>query len=324
VRLITILIVLTWISALTAHRADAESILLKREGGVLVLPVQVNNAITLNFTIDSGASDVVIPLDVFSTLSRAGTITSKDMLDSQTYELADGSQQKARRFRIRTLKMGNLELHDVVGSVAPTGGTLLLGQSFLSRLSSWSIDNQHNLLVVGEAINAGRSGSDTANTPIHGTPIGADQAATSPTHQFTVRNSPAQAGYCEEFLRLNLASEQKPTGRTPTPQMETMQRELTARLRLTMEQWRQSIRSLLATAPLDGSVELEILRGKTQARFDDKYTEAKSSAPGADTDFLACQSAPDVTACLESRMRQDPMFERMRQRAAPCAAGPGL
>jgi len=77
VRLITILIVITWISALIANRADAESVLLKREGGVLILPVQVNNAITLNFMIDSGASDVVIPLDVFSTLSRAGTITSQ-------------------------------------------------------------------------------------------------------------------------------------------------------------------------------------------------------------------------------------------------------
>jgi clan AA aspartic protease (TIGR02281 family) len=324
VRLIAQLIVLTWISVLTANRADAESILLKREGGVLVLPVQVNDRITLDFTIDSGASDVVVPLDVFSTLSRAGTITSKDMLDSQTYELADGSHQKARRFRIRSLKMGNLELHDVVGSVAPIGGTLLLGQSFLSRLSSWSIDNQHNLLVVGEATNAGRSGSNTANTPIHDTRIGADQAATPPTRQFTVRNSPAQAGYCEEFLRLNLASEQKPTEDTPRPQMETMRRELTARLRRTMEQWRKSIRSLLATAPLDGSVELEILRGKTQARSDDKYTEAKSNAPEGGADFLACQSAPDVMACLESKIKQDPMFEGMRQRAAPCAGGPRL
>jgi clan AA aspartic protease (TIGR02281 family) len=317
VRLITLLIVLTWISALTANRADAESILLKREGGVLVLPVQVNNAITLKFTIDSGASDVVIPLDVFSTLSRAGTITSKDMLDSQTYELADGSHQKARRFRIRSLKMGNLELHDVVGSVAPTGGTLLLGQSFLSRLSSWSIDNQHNLLVVGEAINAGRPVSDTANTPIHGNRIGDDQAATPPTHQFTVRNSPAQTGYCEEFLRLYLEDVQKLPENPP-------QEDMTTRLRLTIEQWRQHIRTLLATAPLDGNVELESLRGKTQARSDHKYSDAKSSAPGADADFLACQSAPDVMACLESKIKQDPMIEGMRQRAAPCARGPGL
>jgi hypothetical protein len=191
--------------------------------------------------------------------------------------------------------MGNLELHDVVGSVAPTGGTLLLGQSFLSRVPSWSINNQHDLLVVSEATNAGRSGSDTANSPTSltqgGTRIGADQTATPPTHQFTVLDSPAQAAYCEEFLRSSLADAQKPTEYPPTPQLETMQRDLTAQLRLTIEQWRQRIRSLLATAPLDGSVELESLRGKTQARSDDKYTEAKSMAPGEDADFLACKSA---------------------------------
>lgn len=161
-RLITILIVLILISALTANRADAESIPLRREGGVLVLPVQVNDRITLDFTIDSGAADVVIPADVFSTLSRTGTITSKDMMASQVYELADGSRQEARRFRIRTLKIGNLELRNIVGSVTPAGGTLLLGQSFLSHLPSWSIDNRHGLLVIADAGSHGESQSSAA------------------------------------------------------------------------------------------------------------------------------------------------------------------
>jgi len=169
VRLITILIVLTWISALTANRADAESILLKREGGVLVLPVQVNDRITLDFTIDSGAADVVVPADVFSTLSRTGTITSKDMMDSQVYELADGSRHEARRFRIRSLKIGNLELRNIVGSVTPAGGTLLLGQSFLSQLPTWSIDNRHGLLVIADAGSHGESQSSAADSPDSGT-----------------------------------------------------------------------------------------------------------------------------------------------------------
>jgi clan AA aspartic protease (TIGR02281 family) len=169
VRLITLLIVLTWISALTANRADAESILLKREGGVLVLPVQVNDRITLDFTIDSGAADVVIPADVFSTLSRTGTITSKDMMDSQVYELADGSRHEARRFRIRSLRIGNLELRNIVGSVTPAGGTLLLGQSFLSHLPSWSIDNRHGLLVIADAGSHGESQSSAPDSPDTGT-----------------------------------------------------------------------------------------------------------------------------------------------------------
>jgi Aspartyl protease len=43
-------------------------------GGTFVVPVEINGAITLNFTVDSGASHVTVPADVFSTLTRAGTI----------------------------------------------------------------------------------------------------------------------------------------------------------------------------------------------------------------------------------------------------------
>ncbi len=168
-RLITLLIVLILGSPLTAGRADAESILLKREGGVLVLPVQVNDRITLDFTIDSGAADVVIPADVFSTLSRTGTITSKDMMASQVYELADGSRHEARRFRIRSLRIGNLELRNIVGSLTPAGGTLLLGQSFLSHLPSWSIDNRRGLLVIADAGSQGELPSAAPDFPDSGT-----------------------------------------------------------------------------------------------------------------------------------------------------------
>ena len=132
------------------HVAYAETLHLTREGGVLVLPVQINHSITLNFTIDSGASDVLIPQDVFSTLSRTGTITSKDMLASGTYELADGTRHQSRRFRIRSLEIGGLELKGITASVAPAGGSLLLGQSFLSHLPGWSIDNRSELLIVGD------------------------------------------------------------------------------------------------------------------------------------------------------------------------------
>jgi clan AA aspartic protease (TIGR02281 family) len=143
-------LVLLLLSLVSGELACAESYHLKQEGGVLLLPVQINHSITLDFTIDSGASDVVIPEDVFSTLSRTGTITSIDMLASGSYEMADGSHHEARRFRIRSLEIGQLELRNIAASVAPAGATLLLGQSFLAHLPGWSIDNQHGLLIVGE------------------------------------------------------------------------------------------------------------------------------------------------------------------------------
>jgi predicted aspartyl protease len=45
---------------------------LRKEGGTFVVPVLINGAITLDFTVDSGAADVSVPADVFSTLQRTG------------------------------------------------------------------------------------------------------------------------------------------------------------------------------------------------------------------------------------------------------------
>jgi len=116
-----------------------------------MVPVYINDTIVLKFTIDSGAADVSIPADVASTLIRAGTITQDDFLGQRTYMLADGTPVPSAIFRIRTLKVGTLVLHDVTASVANPKGPLLLGQSFLSRLSTWSIDNQRHALRLKAA-----------------------------------------------------------------------------------------------------------------------------------------------------------------------------
>ena len=124
---------------------------LKRAGGTFVVPVQINGAITLDFTVDSGAADVTVPADVFSTLARTGTINSSDITGEQAYVLADGSTNKSVTFTIRSLKVGDRVVENVRGSVAPSQGSLLLGQSFLERFKSWSIDNtQHVLLLEPE------------------------------------------------------------------------------------------------------------------------------------------------------------------------------
>jgi clan AA aspartic protease (TIGR02281 family) len=119
-----------------------------RRGGTYAVPVSINGAITLDFVLDSGASDVSIPSDVFSTLIRAGTITKEDMLGNETYTLADGSRKKAATFNIRSLKVGATVIENVRASVADDAGPLLLGMSFLGRFPSWSVDNSRHVLVL--------------------------------------------------------------------------------------------------------------------------------------------------------------------------------
>lgn len=121
---------------------------LEDDSGTFLIPVTINDTIALKFTIDSGASDVTIPSDVASTLVRAGTISAGDYIGSGAAVLADGSEVPSPEFRIRSLRVGNLVLHDVTASITGTNGSLLLGQSFLARLQNWSIDNNRHVLIL--------------------------------------------------------------------------------------------------------------------------------------------------------------------------------
>jgi hypothetical protein len=129
---------------------SAESIPLDRQGGVLTVSVRVNDAISLPFVVDSGASDVSITYDVYLTLQRMGSVSPTDIIGYSNYSLADGSTLREPNLRIRSLRIGNIELRDVYCSVAPARGDLLLGQSALSRLPRWSIDFQRRVLLIGE------------------------------------------------------------------------------------------------------------------------------------------------------------------------------
>jgi clan AA aspartic protease (TIGR02281 family) len=136
---------------LFAGQVLAIEISLQKQGGVYVLPVRINSVITLNFILDTGASEVTIPADVARTLIRSGTISEKDFLPGQKYRLADGSILKGSRFKIRELEVGGFKISNVPAVIAPVTGPLLLGQSFLSRAGNWAIDNEKQLLVISDS-----------------------------------------------------------------------------------------------------------------------------------------------------------------------------
>jgi tetratricopeptide (TPR) repeat protein len=128
--------------------AGEEVIKMEQMGGVFVVPVRFNEVITLNAIVDSGAAEVSVPLDIVLTLMRANTISASDFLGERTYVLADGSKVPSHQFRIRSLKVGSKTIRNVVATVASSKADILLGQSFLSKFKSWSVDNEEHALLL--------------------------------------------------------------------------------------------------------------------------------------------------------------------------------
>lgn len=136
------------LATLPSRKSSQVRVPLKMSCGTFLVPVEINGKIALDFILDSGASDVTIPNDVFTTLKRMGTVKEADIVGQQTYVLADGSKTQSTTFTIRSLKVGDIIIENVSASVAPSQGILLLGQSFLQRFKSWSIDNATGGLLL--------------------------------------------------------------------------------------------------------------------------------------------------------------------------------
>ena len=130
--------------------AASETIQLEQLHGVFMLPVWINDAVTVPFVLDSGAAEVAITEDVFSTLRRTGTMKDSDFVGTGTYTLADGSITSSARYVLHKMSVGNHVITDVVANVVSAKGDPLLGQSFLSKLPAWTIDNNRHMLVLDD------------------------------------------------------------------------------------------------------------------------------------------------------------------------------
>ena len=126
------------------------TVTLRRHGGVLMVPALLNDSVSADFIVDSGASDVVLPETVLDDLRKAGKFSDADFTGSQMVKIANGSVFKVRTFTLRSLSVGNRVLTNLHANVAPAKATPLLGQSFLQRFASWSIDNERQVLMLKE------------------------------------------------------------------------------------------------------------------------------------------------------------------------------
>jgi clan AA aspartic protease (TIGR02281 family) len=116
--------------------------------GTLAVPVSVNGSAPMTFMVDSGASLVSIPYDEAAPLLRSQSIRPVDFRGVGLFQLANGTRVSAQVYNIHSIKVGGREVRNVLASIYLGHGPRLLGQSFLKRFKSWSVDNRKRELVL--------------------------------------------------------------------------------------------------------------------------------------------------------------------------------
>jgi clan AA aspartic protease (TIGR02281 family) len=125
-----------------------EEIHLEKRNNAYYVPVRINNAVTIPFVLDTGASDLAIPADVALTLVRAGALNRSDVLGKNVYQIANGSQEISPVIRLNEVTVGDHTISNVTAGITQATGEPLLGQSFLSKFGTVTVDYKRLVLTL--------------------------------------------------------------------------------------------------------------------------------------------------------------------------------
>jgi hypothetical protein len=106
-------------------------------------------AVEKYFTLDSGASDVLIDKNLGKALFDRGII-NKDNYDGEgTYTLADGRKVKAKNYTVSGIVIGSFTVNNVqIGIIDTEEASLLCGKSLLDKFSVWKVSNENSTLIL--------------------------------------------------------------------------------------------------------------------------------------------------------------------------------
>jgi predicted aspartyl protease len=115
--------------------------------GVATLPVLIDGGTHVEFVLDSGASTVQIPEDVFARMQANGA--TPPVIGQITSHIANGSSFQSRVIRLDAVQIGGVTVTNVLCTIAPRGSPPLLGQTVLQKFPNWSVDNQRGVFRWG-------------------------------------------------------------------------------------------------------------------------------------------------------------------------------
>lgn len=120
----------------------------KTYGGTYEVSCSVNG-LPLKMIFDTGASDITISSVEANFMLKNGYLSDEDVKGKRNYMTASGDIHEGTTLRLKEVKLGEAVLKNVEASVVHSQkAPLLLGQSFLEKFGTITIDNVNSKLLI--------------------------------------------------------------------------------------------------------------------------------------------------------------------------------
>lgn len=115
--------------------------------GMSYVKVKIGSQI-LVWLLDTGASDMLISNEIETILKKENVLTDQNYIGSSEYEMANGSIEICRKYKVSDIRIGNYYVNNIVVAVSDNAKRILVGRSLLNKFSSWKLNNTDNTLII--------------------------------------------------------------------------------------------------------------------------------------------------------------------------------
>lgn len=143
------ILILAFVSMILNFVVAQTKVPMVKKGGVYEVPCVVNGK-SANFIFDSGCADVALSIEFFKEGLKTGQFKMSDLYAQIVeFQIANGQIVKGRLLNIRQLKIGDLVLFNVLGSITDSPNSpMLLGQSVMERFGTYSVDYDKLSIII--------------------------------------------------------------------------------------------------------------------------------------------------------------------------------
>ncbi|MCQ2272210.1 MAG: retroviral-like aspartic protease family protein [Bacteroidales bacterium] len=114
----------------------------KKQDGVRIIQVKVNDCAEFPMIFDTGCSGMSISILELATLVKHGYITEDDIVGITQAQIADGTVINEAVINLKKLKIGDYVCYNVKASISENeDAPLLLGNGALKDVESFSVDD---------------------------------------------------------------------------------------------------------------------------------------------------------------------------------------
>jgi len=118
----------------------------KRPAGTLSVKIGIGGTSNY-FLFDTGASELIINSDIERDLLIDGFLKREDYLGMKTFVLANNQEIDAQLVKLKSVKIGEYTVSNVVAAVIKDGA-LLCGTGFLEKFKKWELLTAENVLIL--------------------------------------------------------------------------------------------------------------------------------------------------------------------------------